>query len=783
MRPAPAAPPRHRLALAAVLSALALAGCSRDLDLPGVPSGPTLGGFTPSAAYAGQLIRVTASNLEADAAANVVNFANGSARGERFEGTTLLVRVPAGAGDGPVTVENLDGTSAASAGSFDYLGLGEPSRLQVASAAPILHHPRAVLPANSEVAIVSGLYDGIVWPSQPDVVVPDVRTAAVDAVQQSSASHVYSDADPVTGLPRLVVADGPTGALLATQPLDYFPSKIVVRSGQGEVITFHYDEVDMVEKVTSWNLTGLGLRFGPVPYGIEFFFGAADLYNQYVVIAGVTGPDYELALYAYDVSWYPPATPPTAVPIPCNPIYGLACPPPLALDSSGQVPLMGFHWAGDTYYVAAAIEGGDVVAGYGTGLTGVPELMFTTETYDDSPIEAMVEGVTAPIGIATKPAAGLTVAFDLGGAPRWIVDSNGPTRVDTGRTPNGAFLAYVANDGDNDVVLVSLDTGMQVGRVNFDVAPGAQGYAGAAAWVPAASGIDGDLYFPTTAFPGLVRFPVGEGVPEAVSSLPRIAVVAAADDAPTVWFGSVPSPEWPGFPPHLVGLVDLDAGAPSSTVAVPLPDGADPQRLAAHGSVVVAGHGAGLSLVDASAPPATADVTPIPGASAPSFLGLGFTDGGDLWTLVEGDAGAEVQLWSQGAIAAGGLPLASWPVPGLALSAAWLEDGLWVFWEDGSQDAWATLLDAGLGEVRTVPSNGALRSVDAVSPNGRLLVHRELGSTVGFHVRFYRADPALGFPEVRRLVFDDRVTGFTFDSTGERLYVLTQAEDRVVTVD
>jgi hypothetical protein len=50
-------------------------------------------------------------------------------------------------------------------------------------------------------------------------------------------------------------------------------------------------------------------------------------------------------------------------------------------------------------------------------------------------------------------------------------------------------------------------------------------------------------------------------------------------------------------------------------------------------------------------------------------------------------------------------------------------------------------------------------------------------------VRFFRADPGLGFPEVGRLVFENRVTGLAFDATGERLYVLTQGPDRIVTID
>ncbi|HSN16271.1 MAG TPA: hypothetical protein VLT61_16680, partial [Anaeromyxobacteraceae bacterium] len=170
----------------------------------------------------------------------------------------------------------------------------------------------------------------------------------------------------------------------------------------------------------------------------------------------------------------------------------------------------------------------------------------------------------------------------------------------------------------------------------------------------------------------------------------------------------------------------------------------------------------------------------IPGMTAPAFGGLGFTPEGKVWARV----GTEVQLWEPGAIVSGGLPTATWTVPWNAPTAAWLEDGLWVFGSDGDGLRHGALLSATLGEVRSVGASDRLGELHAVSPNGRLLVSREQApSALGFPVRFFRADPDAGFPEVGSLVFDARVEALTFDATGERLYVLTQLPDGIVTID
>ena len=108
MRPVISAP-RRRRALASAFCVLALASCTRDLALPSPPTSPIIAGFTPSAAYAGQLVRVAGTHFAAEAAGNTVNFAHASARADRWDGAELVVRVPADADDGALTVSSREG--------------------------------------------------------------------------------------------------------------------------------------------------------------------------------------------------------------------------------------------------------------------------------------------------------------------------------------------------------------------------------------------------------------------------------------------------------------------------------------------------------------------------------------------------------------------------------------------------------------------------------------------------------------------------------------------------
>ncbi|HSM91563.1 MAG TPA: hypothetical protein VLT47_01685 [Anaeromyxobacteraceae bacterium] len=773
MRSETAGPP-GRFARLAPLALAALAACSFDLELPGVASSPRVSAFTPGAALAGQLVRVTGSHFAATANENTVNFANASARAERLDGADLLVRVPPNAGDGPITVANLEGTSRASDASFDYLGLGEPGRLQVASSTPILQHPRAVLPfPGPEVALDSGLFGGLLFLGNPSFATPTVLRSA-GAPELGLAYYAYLEA--VSGKVFLDALDVASATKKASIVLPGLPKMLLHLAGRNVLLALGEDAGGFAV-VAAYNASTLGQVLAPVPYGVEGFWGAVDLRDGRVVVAGFDA-NYALALYLLDLRTLP--TVPTPVQFGCAGSYTGSCPPALNTSLDNLVPLAAT--GAGAVYVAAALDDGDaVIASFSTG---VPAFETRVDTFSPTLIESIVAAASTPDFVATKPADDLALAFGPSGALHWFVDAAHPTVSAAVTLPATASLgtldyAFIAGDGDDNVVVVDMATGQRVSRISFEVRPGTgtSRYGGAAAFMPSATGGDGDVIFPATAFPGLVRLPTGTDPPTAIARTAAIQAVAVAPETATLWAAAS------GAPPQVEGWVAFVGGTWTRYVRAAL--AADPQRIAARGTTVVVGHGSGLSLIDSTAQQSgVADVAAIPGVASPSFYGLGFTPEGNVWALVTGSTGTEVQLWAPGAIVPGGLPTATWTVPLDAPTAAWLEDGLWIFGTDANGLEQATLLGPGLAEVRTVRASDRLGEIHAISPNGRLLVCREsTQSALGFAVRFFRADPDAGFPEVGSLVFSERVEALTFDANGERLYLLTQVPDSLVTID
>jgi len=782
----PSAPRRCRVALL-LAAALALAGCARDLELPGVPSSPTLAGFTPSAAHAGELLRVSASHLEADASANTVNFAHASARGERWLGGELVVRVPADAGDGAITVSNREGTSAASGAAFGYLGLGEPRRIQVASANPILHRPLGVYAVGGDVVMHSSLYVGLAWAGNSTFTTPALTTAdgfpspsAADPWQGPGGALYYATFEPAKTAFTITRVDAATGVAThsADLPGGFVPVQLVPMDWLGLLAVLGNE--DGAERLGAYQLSDLTEQYAPADYGIDTwsFFGAADVGDGRLVIADYDGVE-GLTLALVDVGG--------ALPGAAGSAQVLAAPAAAGLTtaSSGLTPLAVGRamsaapgvMAGD-HLAAVALDDGNVAVADLDG--GAPAFLHFIETWSAAEVESIAAapadgplGGATGVAVATKTGDGLSLGIDLAtGEVRWSVEGNAP-KVASVDGP----IAFIAHDGDNDVTVVNLATGGRIGRVNLDVRPGVSrfGFDAVAGFVPT-DAVDGDLLFPSSAFPGLLRFSTSTGEPALVSRGPAFDFVnadLASGDA------------WATTSDARVGI--WSAGDWSTEASVSLP-GVAVARTASQGTSLAVAHDGGLSLLDGSTAVGT---VAIPGTTSPWFHALGFTATDDVWLVVDLDSGlgSQVQRWPAAALAAGGAPT-TWTVPGTdgpsptvtVQTAARLEDGLWVFWE-GPSGSFGTLLDESLSPVRTVATNADLRDIQAISPNGRLLVQREAGATLGYVIRFFRADPDAGFPTEQVLVFPENVTGFAFDAAGERLYVLTQGPDRVVTID
>jgi len=574
MRPVTDAP-LHRRRLAAhaalaALAALALGGCSRDLDVPAPPASPTITGLTPAKAYAGQLVFVTGEHLELDATANTLNFPHASARGERWDGDRLVVRVPADAGDGPVTVTSREGTSAASMSAFDYLGLGEPRRIQVASRSPILQRPRAVHPVAGDVVVDSTLYGGLVWAGNSGLTTPTLDLSASD-VELGVVYYVFTDS---LGVAQFVAVDGATGGVTGTAALADVPHQILPLSGRNLVLTFHTSDTGQ-EVVAGWDGGDLTPVFDATAYDVGSFDGAADDRNGHAIVAGYDILFDRFTLFRLDLTGAP-APPPAAVEFVCATGYAGACPPALGTGSNFRVPLAVAPSNGGGDRAVAALDDGNAVIA--TLASMPPEFLREVETFSPAAIESLAGGKHVGYAIGTKPDAGYAFAFDAdGGSLKWIVDAGTPTVVSTLPQPSpieSTDLAFVGSDADNDILIVNVRTGLKVGRVNFDVGPRAAGYDGAAAFMQSGASLDGDLVFPVTAFPGLLRVPIGgAGVPAVLSRTPSIDMLASSPSAAALWQISG------GSTPRLDGYLGYAGGTWWSALSVELP--AAPQRVAA----------------------------------------------------------------------------------------------------------------------------------------------------------------------------------------------------------
>ncbi|HEY7724103.1 MAG TPA: IPT/TIG domain-containing protein, partial [Anaeromyxobacteraceae bacterium] len=152
--------PTAPLALAA--AAALQAACVRNVELPAETGVPTVTDFSPSAAYAGELLAVRGSGFDGAPQRNRVEFASGAtATGTELRSGALIVRVPRGAGSGAIAVSNARGPSAP-AGSFTYLGGGDLAFGRVVRSRVLLHVPTGIASTTDDLFIQSQLWGGLV---------------------------------------------------------------------------------------------------------------------------------------------------------------------------------------------------------------------------------------------------------------------------------------------------------------------------------------------------------------------------------------------------------------------------------------------------------------------------------------------------------------------------------------------------------------------------------------------------------------------------------------------
>jgi len=734
-------------ALAGLALAAALAGCTRDLDLPDT-SGPALGAVTPGAAYAGEVIEISGSGFASNPIANLVQFGAGTARGEAFSAAGgLLLHVPADAGDGPITVATSRGTSAPS-GNFDYLGLGELRNRVASYEIPLLHKPYRVIASGGETFIDSDLVVGVLRYDRPDFVAPYAQSSI--GLPWADALAWYEEAPPPFGtrLVRYAVASEQLSAVsvaggqsvhlaaLRTPPGDRIA--IVRRSrAAGNGLPALPSTITLHDAATLATAVGTFTVQMPLPHGCD------------------DAGDGRLACVFHDAFGAPGKL---AVITPGQLVNTAAFTPPQPLqhndfDLEEDDPLcVATAVGGHRVAVMGQADGGLLLADLDAGATPT----FTSiSTGSSTPAQSLA--CTGSTVIVAKTADDLLLSIELSGAVNWAVEVPRAARA---AIEDG--VVHVAGDANNVVELRNLAGGTLRARRTFDSKPGRNDGFGVQAitwtdtgfWdVPALLLVGGYPY-------GLMEVPL-----QATNGGSRVyPIYLDVGDA----IGIIPGIQGGYLALREQGLGNFDLGR---FVQLGVDGPNDYYAATNDGLVTVLGSAGNAQQLSA--------------ISGPLFRNLGLHPAGGVWGAVNRFAAGEytVRRWSEAAAAAGAPATATWTAPGPLDGAGVLLGSLWAFYWDGEQDHAVELSDA-MTQLQDVPLGDYLNQVLAVSPNGRTFVSWESQPfSENTSIVVWSADDVDALPRAATIPLDGQVTGAAFDPSGEKLYVTLQNPGRIVVLE
>lgn len=706
------------MALAAALALLA--GCARDLDLPPQATGPRLLALVPAQAYAGELVEIRGAGFADEPTANRVGFSRATTQGLARTAEGLLVRVPADAGSGPVTVTTSRGASEPLAG-FEYRGLGQLRAGQVVQAVPLLHRPRALFAPGPEPVLDSDLFGGL------------VDTGAAPTATPHGFQRPVAGGDSIYLVDEAgrLVRHRPGAGEVAAAALATTPSYLGHVADPAGPLVVAVDVDAAGDRLSVFDGDTLAPRPGPWPLGLKV--------QSELVDAG----DGRLALLAEDGAGAvtlalvdPRVAPPAVILLPT---------PPAELQASPSVVAAGDTAAGPV--VAVALARGQVgLATLSPAPAWAPQ---PVDTFSATAISALL--VAGGRVVAAKADDGLVLGIDpVAGAVAWALEAARPTALAQG--PTGA--AWVAGEADNVLVALRPASGALLGRRGADPGVTAAGLHGGAAFRPEAQG-GAAVAFPVARPPALVTWPLG-GDPEAAPQAVAPGLVAWDPWAQGFWIGGPDATALGGGAPVAVPG-GLEALVPSPAGLVTL-----------GGALALVRGGVVLPLA------ADLDTSLVPPARS--------LDGRLL--LVGSLGGAErARLWGAAALAAAGPPDLDVEVPGFALQGAFIDGAPWACWLDADTfeprsarlAADGRLVDGvpGLIPDGVISPNG--RTV--VVPEPGLL---GAGLTA---LRVVALEPAAGFPTVDRIELPAPVVGLAFDDAGERLLVVTRAPDQLLVLE
>lgn len=656
-----------------------------------------------------------------------MDFARAAAQGVARTGAGLLVRVPADAGSGPITVTTSRGGSQPLAG-FAYRGLGQLRAGQVVQAVPLLHGPRALLATGPDPIIDSALFRGLVGTGQDPFAVPRSFQRPV-----AGGGLVYL-VDPDLRL----VAWLPGAGEQAAAPLAASPTSVGYASAPGGALVVTITAGAAGDELATFDPQTLGPGPCAGPLGVKVQSDPVDAGDgRFVVVAEDPAGAFTLALV--DPRGAAPVV--TLLPAPAVAIQGT----PVALAAGV---------AGATRLAAVALAGGQVAL---AALEGSPAWRpVRLRTFAETAVAALA--VAGARVLAAKPDDGVVLGLDPAASldpllpgVAWALPLPRPTAL----APGVAGEAWAAGEADN--VLTALDParGVLLGRRAAEPGAAAASLHAGVAFRPAGAVLGAALAFPVARPAALVHWPVG-GDPEALLQPLPPALVAWDRWLDGFWIGDATRVAFGGGAPLAV------AGGVESLVPTPA------------GLVALGG---ALSLVrGAASSPLAADL------DTPIVLPALAADGRLL--AVGSMGGAErARLWSAAALAAAGAPTIDVALPGPALQGTFVDGQPWVTWLD--PDTFESRA-ARLGAAGALLDGLAGHVPDGLrSPNGRTAVVAEPGLLGGglTALRVVALEPQAGFPTIDRIELPAPVVGLAFDDTGERLFVVTRTPDQVLALE
>jgi hypothetical protein len=759
---------------AALVAAALFAACSHDLSLQ-VPTGPVVQALTPTSAFSGQVLRIRGTGFDLDPTSNLVVFPGAQARAHALSGGDLLVRVPANAGSGTVSVTNSLGSSAPVSG-FTYRGRGELRDLRVVQQTPLLHAPRRLFSIAGRLLADSILVAGIIDVDDPSFFVvgggrqiPSVGGGAVYAM----------DMDYLNGTLRR--ADATTGAVLASRAVGIYTVDTVAYVSGKLLATGPSPTSD---RLAMWTLDPISLDTTAGPFDTTAWFGFAipprDLGDGRAAFAVMLDPTYgrSLRVGLADVTG-------------AGPTYedlgdgGHVFDYDTIAFAVGQGPRTQFGAGATGPLAAVGLSSGDVAI---VDLTSKQFETAEIKTYSPDPVHSVlfvpelvgtVRTVRAQL-IATKPSADVVIGIDL--ATRevaWSVSTTRPTRM----TLHSDGLVYVASDADDRLVVIDPAKQAAVSARSIDVGPGTvDGYGGLAfagrtADASVSMFLTDAVYFPIARPHRALRYALGDLRP----------IVAQTQYPPEFLLAT---PDYSMILANTQGIEVADAVGGSVFAATP----AAPIRIATSGNQILVGTNDGFSLVESQTGGTLAEYDG-PYFPFDSLAAVGFTQAGSPWAIGsfwDGQAESWVLAgWPMADIRSGtGIPHGVYldgPATGLQL-----DQGLWVFQNQGPLSLRGTAYlvpTTWVGTTDTFSTNVVIAPVvtnGIPSPNGRTFVHWRTKvspdgrETADLYVR--SCDDATGFVQLGYFSLDGPVAGVTFDDTGERLFVVTRSPDQLLVI-